>query len=353
MTRKTQFASTATGLILLAALAGCTGAATATRPSTTAEPAAAGPAISGDLSGKVVEAMDAGGYSYICLEKAGKKTWIAAPLMKVTLGQELKFFPGAVMKQFTSKALNRTFDEVVFSGGVDAAPAQPAAAEAKPNYQETDEEILTGKVVKTMDASNYTYILVEKDGKAAWSAVPTFRVQLGDQVEVQPGTPMGQFTSKLLGVTFKSIYFASGVKVLNRDNGAAPAEGAAAAAEPAAQAADAAPGQKSLVDSLPPSHPKIDMQAARKAVEAQKQAKPQAAAGPITGKVVETAEAGGYTYICLENNGEKTWVATQPMQVEIGSQLSLKPGAVMSNFASRSLNRTFEKIIFSDGVIGK
>ncbi len=31
------------------------------------------------LSGKVVETMNSGGYTYVCLEKAGKKTWVAVP----------------------------------------------------------------------------------------------------------------------------------------------------------------------------------------------------------------------------------------------------------------------------------
>jgi len=69
------------------------------------------------LSGKVVETMNAGGYTYVLIEKNGKKTWIAVPEMEVSVGQQMAFQPGQEMKNFTSKTLNRTFKSVIFSGG--------------------------------------------------------------------------------------------------------------------------------------------------------------------------------------------------------------------------------------------
>jgi len=77
---------------------------------------------SSSLSGKVVESMNASGYTYVCIEKSGKKTWVAVPEMKVTVGQELSFQPGQEMPNFTSKALGRTFDSIIFSGGPAASP---------------------------------------------------------------------------------------------------------------------------------------------------------------------------------------------------------------------------------------
>jgi hypothetical protein len=70
------------------------------------------------LSGKVVETMDAGGYTYVSLEKNGKRTWVAMPQTKVKVGQKLTCQPGAVMNDFTSKTLNRTFETIVFSQGI-------------------------------------------------------------------------------------------------------------------------------------------------------------------------------------------------------------------------------------------
>ncbi len=69
------------------------------------------------LSGKVVETMNAGGYTYVCLEKKGTKTWVAVPEMKVSVGKQMSFLPGSLMRGFTSKTLNRTFESIIFSGG--------------------------------------------------------------------------------------------------------------------------------------------------------------------------------------------------------------------------------------------
>ena len=78
------------------------------------------------LSGKVVETMSAGGYTYVSLEKNGKKTWVAVPMTEVKVGQEVTFQPGTEMGNFTSKTLNRTFENIIFSVGI-ASPAGTAS----------------------------------------------------------------------------------------------------------------------------------------------------------------------------------------------------------------------------------
>jgi membrane protein involved in colicin uptake len=74
--------------------------------------------IPGAISGKVVDTMDSGGYTYVQLENAGKKTWVAVPQTKVTKGKTMTFSPGMEMKDFESKTLKRKFDSIIFSGGV-------------------------------------------------------------------------------------------------------------------------------------------------------------------------------------------------------------------------------------------
>jgi len=70
------------------------------------------------LSGKVVETMDSGGYTYAQIENNGKKTWVAIPKTKVVKGKNISFAPGMEMQNFESKTLKRTFDRIIFSGGV-------------------------------------------------------------------------------------------------------------------------------------------------------------------------------------------------------------------------------------------
>lgn len=326
MNRRSKCSTGAAVTLLAVALAGCAGPG-----ATTGTPAAQAQAAA-TLSGKVVETMDAGGYTYISLERDGKLMWVAAPVMKVAVGQELKLLPGAEMTNFNSKALNRTFDKIVFSGGLaqGSAPMPPSAEEVA---NESAEPILAGKVVETMDAMQYTYIKLEKDGKTSWAAVPATQVAVGEEIELLPGTAMGKFTSKVLNRTFNAIYFASGVKgkeAAPAPKASRPAAGAAGAADPAA--------------ALPSGHPKIDTSSAPKAPV------PVPADQLVTGKVVETVDAGGYTYICLEKDGKKSWAAVPPAKVTVGQELALTPGVTMSNFVSKSLNRTFDKILFSGGI---
>ena len=93
------------------------------------------------------------------------------------------------------------------------------------------------------------------------------------------------------------------------------------------------------VDELPASHPKIE---ATQEIPL------------LTGKVAETMNSGGYSYVLLEQkSGEKIWIATQEMKVVKGQSISFKPGQEMAGFESKTLKRTFDKIIFSEGPAGQ
>ena len=69
----------------------------------------------------------------------------------------------------------------------------------------------------------------------------------------------------------------------------------------------------------------------------------------LSGKIVETMNSGGYTYLCIEKDGKKIWVAIPETKVSVGENISLPSGYEMVNFTSKTLNRTFEKIIFTTG----
>ncbi len=78
----------------------------------------------------------------------------------------------------------------------------------------------------------------------------------------------------------------------------------------------------------------------------------QPAAALLTGKVLQTMDSGGYTYVYLEKKGgEKVWVAASATPVKVGSQMSFKGGTEMLNFESKSLKRKFDKIIFADAAV--
>jgi hypothetical protein len=71
----------------------------------------------------------------------------------------------------------------------------------------------------------------------------------------------------------------------------------------------------------------------------------------LSGKVVETMDSGRYTYVCLEKNNKKIWIAVYKMKVVVGEDMSFKPGIEMVNFEIKTLNRKFDRIFFSEGPI--
>lgn len=73
---------------------------------------------------------------------------------------------------------------------------------------------------------------------------------------------------------------------------------------------------------------------------------------PVSGKVVQTMNGGGYSYVLLKKaDGNKVWLAVPQTAIELGAQLTFKPGMEMADLPSKSLNRTFERIIFSEGLM--
>jgi hypothetical protein len=83
--------------------------------------------------------------------------------------------------------------------------------------------------------------------------------------------------------------------------------------------------------------------------EAGKEAASPAAA--LKGKVAETMDASGYTYVRLDDgSGKEIWAAVPKADLKVGEEVTLQGGSVMENFNSKTLNKTFEKIIFATGV---
>lgn len=68
------------------------------------------------------------------------------------------------------------------------------------------------------------------------------------------------------------------------------------------------------------------------------------------GKVVSTMDAAGYTYVEVEENGQKIWVAVMQTKVKVGDMVEFPDAPPMVNFQSKSLKRTFDKIIFAPGL---
>lgn len=70
------------------------------------------------LHGTILETMNSSGYTYLLLNATQGKIWVAIPETQVSAGQTVLCTPGMTMHNFTSKTLNRTFETIVFSPGI-------------------------------------------------------------------------------------------------------------------------------------------------------------------------------------------------------------------------------------------
>jgi hypothetical protein len=67
----------------------------------------------------------------------------------------------------------------------------------------------------------------------------------------------------------------------------------------------------------------------------------------VKGEVLETMNAGGYTYLRLKTQSGETWAAVNQTPVSKGATVTLENVMVMNNFESKSLKKTFPKILFA------
>ena len=83
----------------------------------------------GDVfEGVVVDTLDGGGYTYLQIEDAKKKYWIAVEGLKIDKGTEVRFTEELRAKNFESKSLNRVFDEIVFASNLQYRTSVPESA---------------------------------------------------------------------------------------------------------------------------------------------------------------------------------------------------------------------------------
>ena len=64
------------------------------------------------------------------------------------------------------------------------------------------------------------------------------------------------------------------------------------------------------------------------------------------GKVLETIDVDGYTYFKFQNGEEADWAATAKLDLPKGSNVVLMKSYPMYDFKSKTLDRTFKKILF-------
>lgn len=200
--------------------------------------------------GTVLSAQTAGGYTYIEVAGPTGSVWLAAPETQLAVGDRIRYGGGAVMQNFTSKAIGRTFPTIVFVGSVSpagapgSAPAMAAAPVGAPPGHPPMQgapaghppmqgapaggpghgqmpmdaapppALSEGVVLSAQDAGGYSYIELKNAGGSVWLAAPATKLKTGDTVRYAGGSVMHNFSSRSLNRTFPEIVFVDRVAVV-------------------------------------------------------------------------------------------------------------------------------------------
>lgn len=173
-------------------------------------------------SGKVSEVIQAGSYTYLHAMNDGKGTWLAIPRRDVKVGAEIRYAQGAVMKDFHSPSMDRTFEEVLFLGGVEVegetaaalppghapvTPLPPGHAPVPGAAAGTPDLPNAGEVSEVIPAGSYTYLRITENSEDTWVAIPRRDVPVGARVRYADAPPMKDFHSPSMDRTFEEVLF--------------------------------------------------------------------------------------------------------------------------------------------------
>lgn len=167
-----------------------------------------------DNMGTVVEFSNVPGYTYALVSTHDGNIWLAGPSAELHEGDMVYWNDGAMMTNFSSRAMGKTFESIVFIDKYmdSAAPMAVSAGHGGTMTPAAGGHDKRGKVLSAQVSAGYLYVEVETDEGNIWIASPEQEMHAGDMITWSDASKMSNFTSKSLGRTFDAIYFASGVR---------------------------------------------------------------------------------------------------------------------------------------------
>ena len=72
--------------------------------------------------------------------------------------------------------------------------------------------------------------------------------------------------------------------------------------------------------------------------------------GAINGKVLETTNTSDYTYLQVDTGSNNVWAAAPKFAVKVGDTVSIAAGMPMEKYHSKTLNKDFDVVYFTDQV---
>jgi ribosomal protein S17 len=70
----------------------------------------------------------------------------------------------------------------------------------------------------------------------------------------------------------------------------------------------------------------------------------------LTGKVLETTNVSSYTYVQFDTGKQKLWAAAPTFDVKVGDTVTISNSMAVAGYFSRTLNRNFDSVYFTDKV---
>ncbi len=78
---------------------------------------------------------------------------------------------------------------------------------------------------------------------------------------------------------------------------------------------------------------------------------PAGDATTFSGKVLETTNTAGYTYVQVDTGTKKLWAAAVQFDVKVGHKVTVASGMPMANYHSKTLNRDFDVVYFTGSIV--
>ena len=133
-----------------------------TAPSHTATPKA------GQVHGKVIDIIEASGYTYVQVDTGSNKLWAAGPSTPFSKGDMVAFDTSMPMNNFHSKSLDRDFNLLYFVDAfkTDKGNAQPRMPEPHSKLAEQPQTAAIANISKANGGQTIADILANKDALA-------------------------------------------------------------------------------------------------------------------------------------------------------------------------------------------
>ncbi len=98
--------------------------------------------------------------------------------------------------------------------------------------------------------------------------------------------------------------------------------------------------------AVPPARTEVALAGAHENAPSPEKATAAGGTASLTGTVLETMNASGYTYMKLKTADGETWAAVNESKVEKGATVTIASPMPMDGFESKTLNRKFDHIFF-------